>query len=77
MEETDNKGEIVKMDKLEKLIELHFDGQVKMDLSEKIEKSNYYIRTSKLIDDYYWNYAFLKSTDVDLKSVWKDIKSDM
>lgn len=65
------------MDKLEKLTELHFKGQIKIGSSERIEKEDYDIQYSKRICDYYWNYAFLKSADIDLKAVWQNIKADM
>lgn len=48
-----------------------------MGSSEKIESQDYDIQYSKIIDDYYWNYAFLKSPEIDLKVVWPKIKTDM
>ncbi len=65
------------MNNLEKLIEIHFEGQLKIGSSEKIERENYDVQYSKMIADWYWNYAFLKSPEVDLKALWKEIKSDM
>lgn len=65
------------MDNLEKLIDLHFNGQIKLGISEKIKRQDYDIQYSKVIDDYYWNYAFLKNTNMDLETVWQKIKVDM
>ena len=65
------------MNSLEKLTDIHFNGQIKIGSSEKMERQDYDIQYSKRICDYYWNYAFLKNADVDLKTVWQNIKMDM
>lgn len=42
------------MDNLEKLIDLHFNGQIKLGISEKIKRQDYDIQYRKVIDDYYF-----------------------
>ena len=44
--------------------------------SNIIEKDNYDILLSDLIDDQYWNFAYSKNI-TDLNKVWKNIKCDM
>lgn len=65
------------MNYLEKLIDIHFNGQIKIGSSERIQKEEYDIQYSRRINDYYWNYVFLKKADIDLKTVWQKIKRDM
>lgn len=52
-------------------------GQIKIGSSERIEKEEYAIQYSRIIEDGYWNYAFLKKSDIDFAKVWADIKVDM
>mgnify|MGYP003300294485 CR=1 FL=1 len=64
-------------DYINDLIDIHINGQLQLYASNIIEKDNYKIVLSDLIDDQFWNYAYLKNNIVDLKQVWKDIKRDM
>lgn len=58
-------------------IDIHINGQLELYASKIIDKDNYNILLSDLIDDQYWNFAYLKSVDIDLNKVWQDIKYKM
>ncbi len=62
---------------LEKLIDIHFNGQIEIIHSERLEREMYDIQYSKILQDYYWNYAFLKSKNTDLKLTWENIVFEM
>ena len=62
---------------LEDLIDIHINGQLHLYASNVIEKGNYKIILSDLIDDQYWNYAYLKNGSTNLNQVWENIKEDM
>ena len=62
---------------LEDLIDIHINGQLHLYASNVIEKGNYKIVLSDLIDDQYWNYAYLKNGSTNLNQVWEYIKEDM
>lgn len=62
---------------LEDLIDIHINGQLHLYASKVIEKENYKIILSDLIDDSYWNYAYLRNGSIDLNQVWENIKEDM
>ncbi len=65
------------MNDLEKLIDIHFNGMVKIIQSQKTQKDDYDLFYSPLLQDYYWNYAYLKNRNADLKQVWQNVKQDM
>ena len=65
------------MKDLSKLIDIHFNGQRKIVLSQKIEKPEYDIQYNPILKDYYWNYAFLKNEESDLRQIWQKIKKDI
>lgn len=65
------------MSNLEKLIDIHFNGMVKIIQSQKTQKDDYDLFYSPLLQDYYWNYAYLKNRNADLKQVWQNVKQDM
>lgn len=69
--------ELIFAEKMRKLVDLHFSGQVKIGSSEMIEKKDYAISYSKFIQDCYWNMAHLKNVDIHLEKVWQNIKNDM
>lgn len=58
-------------------IDIHINGQLELYASKIIEKENYNILLSDLIDDQYWNFAYLKNDNIDLNKVWQDIKDEM
>lgn len=62
---------------MEKLIDIHLNGQLYLYMSKKIEKQNYNIYYSDVIDDEYWNFAYLKHKEIPLKEIFKDIKTNM
>ena len=62
---------------LEDLIDIHINGQLHLYASNVIEKENYKIILSDLIDDSYWNYAYLKNVSTDLSKIWEEINSEM
>lgn len=57
------------------IIDIHLNGQVYM--SNIIKKQDYDIYYSSLIDDEYWNFAYLKNNNVSLNDIFQEIKSDM
>lgn len=58
-------------------IDIHLNGQLKLYLSKIIKNEEYDIFLSDIIDDEFWNLAYLKNNNVDLKKVWKEIKDKM
>lgn len=62
---------------VEKLIDIHFNGQLSLYLSNKIEKEKYTIFYSNIIKDQYWNLAYIKDNKVEIKSLYNQIKVDM
>lgn len=65
------------MNYLEKLIDIHFNGMVKIIQSQKTPKDDYDLFYSPFLQDYYWNYAYLKNKNADLKQIWQNVKQDM
>ena len=61
---------------MDELIKLHLDGSLQLFFSNKIKKEDYDIYYSKIIADEYWNYAYLKKNQLDLKTI-KNISLDM
>ena len=61
---------------INKLIDIHINGQLELYASNIIEKENYNILLSDLIDDQFWNFAYSKNI-IDLNQIWQNIKSDM
>ena len=62
---------------LEDLIDIHIKGSLHLYASNVIKKENYNILLSDLIDDAYWNYAYLKNGSTDLSKIWEEINSEM
>ena len=62
---------------MEELIDVHFNGQLNLYLSTKQEHEKYDIYYSDVIEDEYWNLAYLKNTDIDFSKVWEEIKHNM
>lgn len=58
-------------------IDIHLNGQLELYLSKVIKSEEYDIFLSNIIDDEYWNFAYLKSNNVDFKNVWQQIKEKM
>lgn len=54
---------------LEDLIDIHIKGSLHLYASNVIKKENYNILLSDLIDDAYWNYAYLKNGSTDLSKI--------
>lgn len=63
-------------DYINELIDIHINGQLELYASNIIQKDNYNILLSNLIDDQYWNFAYPKNI-IDLNQVWQNIKCDM
>ncbi len=59
---------------MEEIIDIHLNGQLNLYMSNKIEKQNYDIYYSDLIDDEYWNFAYLKNREVSLNDIFNEIK---
>ena len=62
---------------LEDLIDIHINGSLHLYASNVIKKGNYNILLSDLIDDAYWNYAYLKNHSIDFSQIWEEINSEM
>ena len=62
---------------MEDIIDIHLNGQLYLYMSNKIKKQDYDLYYSDLIDDEYWNFAYLKNNLKDLNKVWNDVKVDM
>lgn len=62
---------------MEELIELHLGGQVQIHFSNVLKKQNYDIYYSDTIEDFYWNYAYLKNAEVSLKEVFEELQTTM
>lgn len=59
------------------IIDIHLNGQLYLYMSNKIEKKDYKIYYSDLINDEYWNFAYLKNKEVSLNEVFDEIKLNM
>lgn len=59
------------------MLDIHLNGQLYLYMSNIIKKTNYDIYYSDLIDDEYWNLAYLKSNTISLKETFENIKADM
>lgn len=62
---------------MEDFIDIHLNGQLELYLSRIINKNDYDIFLSDIIDDEFWNFAYLKNNNVDFQKVWKQIKNEM
>lgn len=62
---------------MEDFIDIHLNGQLELYLSKVINKNEYDIFLSDIIDDEYWNFAYLKNNNVDFKKIWQEIKDKM
>lgn len=60
---------------IEELINIHLNN--KLYLSNVIKKEHYDVYYSNLIDDEYWNFAYLKNNNIILNEIIKNIKLDM
>ena len=60
---------------MEDIIDIHLNGQIYM--SNIIKNRDYAIYYSDLIDDEYWNFAYLKNNDISLNNIFNEIKSYM
>ena len=65
------------METLEKLIDIHFEGQKDIILSKEIVEKRYKIIYSEILNDEYWNLAFIKDNCDNLKEIWQKIKVKM
>lgn len=61
---------------MEELIQMHLEGQLQLYMSNKIEKENYDIYYSKLIEDQYWNFAYLKNKELEINEEYPLIKRE-
>ena len=62
---------------LKDLINIHTNGQLELYTSKVIKRESYNIMLSDLIDDQYWNFAYLTNKNIDIKDTWEQIKNDM
>ena len=62
---------------MEDIIDIHLNGQLYLYMSNAIKKQDYDIYYSDLIDDEYWNFAYLKNKDVSLNEIFDEIKFNM
>lgn len=61
--------------KIKGLIDIHINGQL-YALNKKI-KNNYDIIYSEIIDDEYWNFAYIKNNEINIRDEIKNIINDM
>lgn len=61
--------------KMQELVDIHFNNT--LFLSNKIENKDYDIFYSNLIDDEYWNMAYLKNNEININEIYKKIETDM
>ena len=61
---------------MEEMIDLHLNGNLNLFFSDWIKCNNYDIYYSDVIEDEYWNYAYLKSGD-NLEGTIKEVSSKM
>lgn len=62
---------------MEEIIDIHLNGQMYLYMSNSIKNKNYDIYYSNLIDDEYWNFAYLKNKDISLNKIFDEIKCSM
>lgn len=62
---------------MEDIIDIHLNGQLYLYMSDKIEKQDYDIYYSDIIDDEYWNFVYLKNNKSPLNKIFNEIKSNM
>lgn len=62
---------------MEEFLNIHLNGQLYLYMSKIVNKQDYNIYYSDVIDDEYWNFAYLKKNDVSLKKIFEDVKLDM
>ncbi len=62
---------------MEEIINIHLQGQLYLYVSNILKKQDYDIYHSEIIDDEYWNFAYLKNNKVSIKQIFENIKTDM
>ncbi len=62
---------------MEELVKLHLDGNLQMFFSNVMKNKDYDIYYSNVIEDEYWNYAFLNNNKIDLQNSKKIINERM
>ena len=62
---------------MEDIIDIHLNGQLYLYMSNTIRNEDYDIYYSDLIDDQYWNFAYLKNKEVCLNNIFEEIKFNM
>ena len=63
---------------MEAFLEIHFEGQLSIYLTKKIEKKQYDIMLSDEIQDQFWNLAYVKTNTLEnWKEVWQEVKRIM
>ena len=62
---------------MEDIIDIHLNGQLYLYMSNTIRNEDYDIYYSDLIDDQYWNFAYLKNKEVCLNDIFEEIKFNM
>lgn len=62
---------------MEDFIDIHLTGQLYLYLSNIIKNEDYNIYYSDLIDDEYWNFAYLKNNKANLNETFNDVKLQM
>ena len=62
---------------MEEMIDLHLNGNLNLFFSDVIKCENYDIYYSDLIEDEYWNYAFIRNNNIDLRNISQIITNQM
>lgn len=63
---------------MKSFFDIHFEGQLSIYLTEKIEKEQYNIMLSSEIEDQFWNLAYVKTKTLkNWQEVWKQVNNIM
>lgn len=62
---------------MKEIIDVHLQGQLYLYLSNIIKNKDYDIYYSEIIDDEYWNFAYLKNNKVLIKEIFENVKKNM
>ena len=62
---------------MDNMLDIHLNGQLYLYMSNIINKPNYDIYYSDVIDDGYWNFACLNNIEISLIETFESIKDNM
>lgn len=62
---------------MDNMLDIHLNGQLYLYMSNIVNKPNYDIYYSDVIDDGYWNFACLNNNEISLIETFESIKDNM